>query len=78
MAVLEKTYSLPRELQLKSGLPATDAHSPAPPPYSDKQQQLTIDLSTDEGQEMENASLGRVAALEEALRLVHLEKVRRL
>ena len=73
--MLGKTYSLPPELQLKMSSSAHSLQTSAPPPYSNEKQEHTDALCDSAEEEVENASLGRIAALEEALRLVHLEKV---
>jgi hypothetical protein len=71
-AILGKTYSLPPELTAKAGLTETRRESPAVMLLG-----AVADVSTPPGDFMEDASMVRIAALEEALRLVHLEKVSR-
>jgi hypothetical protein len=72
LAILGKTYSLPPELTAKAGLTETRRESPAVMLLD-----AAANVSVPEGDFMEDASMVRIAALEEALRLVHLEKVSR-
>lgn len=71
-AILGKTYSLPPELTAKAGLTETHHDSPAVMLLG-----AVVATSVLEGDFMEDGSMARIAALEEALRLVHLEKVSR-
>ena len=71
-AILGKTYSLPPELTAKAGLTETHRDSPAVMLLG-----AVVATSVPEGDFMEDGSMARIAALEEALRLVHLEKVSR-
>jgi hypothetical protein len=69
-AILGKTYSLPPELTAKAGLIETHRDLPAVMLLG-----AVVATSVPEGDFMEDGSMARIAALEEALRLVHLEKV---
>ncbi|KAH8090500.1 microtubule associated protein-domain-containing protein, partial [Filobasidium floriforme] len=71
-AILGKTYSLPPELTAKAGLIETHRDSPAVMLLG-----AVVDVSVHEEDLMEDGSMARIAALEEALRLVHLEKIKR-
>jgi len=73
LAILGKTYSLPPEIQSIIQPTLEGGEITPPPPYASKEESVERDpLAHDEYQ---NASVTRVAALEEAIRLTHLAKV---
>jgi hypothetical protein len=76
LAILGKTYSLPPELQMKTQSAVDGDGTSSPPPYTCKEGSTEQDPPALEG--YQNASMTRVKALEEAIRLAHLAKVSRL
>jgi hypothetical protein len=73
LAILGKTYSLPPEIQSKIRSILDGDGVLSPPPYVSKEESVERDPLADD--EYQNASVTRVAALEEAIRLTHLAKV---